>query len=433
MPVIEVDPNAERIQRERNRKLVLLSAAIVAHGRKLAKTSTQIQMTSHLGKEHLITLAEQLTKQVSNMRTAINPFSVSTFGKVNISRSLALLKNASNSFQDIISKGTRKLTSSDIEKIFDGFDSVLSDMQNVANVKLGATPEGKTLQLETRKRELEQEQNRIESEPVLAKQKQIFRGLSSLKDVRSSGKSIMELMLEKHAKLDEVEAEKKAIDSQITSLREINVTEAMMHNNLNRLLSVLKIEKAELIEKIKNSGLGKTKKFVIVTTSLVVDGKLPISRFKQFDFDVMPFSGKFILTNQKLIAIVNPNKHTPKTEETITTRGPEPKPPIQIFKYGKGKQTKPVAAKPESVKPKQKAQENQDLGKTLTNDEVLAILKARGEDFLQLVALSHGEAHYELRLKEIPNVRFLWVIDRATYQQIARGGVEITIKSAQIA
>lgn len=179
-------------------------------------------------------------------------------------------------------------------------------MQNVANVKLGATPEGKTLQLETRKRELEQEQNRIESEPVLAKQKQIFRGLSSLKDVRSSGKSIMELMLEKHAKLDEVEAEKKAIDSQITSLREINVTEAMMHNNLNRLLSVLKIEKAELIEKIKNSGLGKTKKFVIVTTSLVVDGKLPISRFKQFDFDVMPFSGKFILTNQKLIAIVNP-------------------------------------------------------------------------------------------------------------------------------
>jgi len=416
MPMIEADPNAEKVQKDRERKLVELSAALVSVSKDITDKQNFIENIDYVKNKHTaIFQLEELSKLNNKLLNIVERYETRRFGNVNLSRNTIRLVNLSSSLLDIAKK-SKRLTDDIVDDVFVKMGANLQPIIETAMAKLGITPEGRLFQLKKRRESIENKRKEIESRPILSRAKvRNFGALASMADI--SGKSILDLVNERHAELEVLENQDKNLKDEENRLKNQSLQEAIADNDINKVSQVIRGESLELISTIKNSGLGSTKSYEIIRGSVIVTGQLNPQRFRAAGFQVFQIGSQFILMDQYILAIYKRTKEEEQKYQNKITKE------IVVRNAVKDKKKSEIKSK--------KRQHPQGLGETLTTYDVLNILKARGENYIDVAGLSLNRTPYEIYHPEISNVKFIWLMRVGDFHKASQG-TEIKIRGIEL-
>ncbi len=417
MAGLEIDPNADKIAALRERKLVELSAVLLKKVRDISEAQTGVEMLplrpDPISKNKMLVRLGKLVGMAAELIEVSNQFEVKRFGDVNLVRSAAVVANLANSLLDR-ARQVKCLAEDTIYEAFDKMSEQLKPITNAASIKLGVTPQGKLLKLRTARAEIGKRLKELEATPIISKAKaRNFGDLASLAD--TSGQSIMDLVEKRYKEIDDLMAKDKALQAQEKVVSDVSLHEAIADDNIQNLSRLITGETQELIKAVNASGVGSTKPYAIIRSSVIVLGTINAQRFRDAGFPVHRIGSQWMLMDQYVLAI-SEKKDDSKLDDTVVTRSvlrkPEPK---KLDKRAALEKSKKLQDKIKSAKPVKKVVEEEPLSHNLTVDEILVTLKAKGQQWVDVAANEDGRSSKFMRVNSIKGVKFVWLMKHSDF------------------
>lgn len=408
MPMIEADPKAERIQKEREQKLVLFSASVLKRVDEIKTRISQIkQLDFQASHPQVMEKLVSLMEVGRSIEDLMKHYELKRFGDVILSSQINFIDNT---FSSLISYGKNRRFFADSD-LLEALNNVLERVNLIAETaqtKLGVTPEGRLLTIKNAREKLAAKKQEILSKPLQVNAK--VRGFRDLAETTNrAGKSIKELVEDRNDALEAIEAEDSKLIIEETRLKSMSLQESIANNNVERVSQIVRGESRDFVQQVRNSGLGSTRAYVLLKGAVIITGRLNPTSFRNAGFAVFEMSSQFILMDQIILALVRPDSSERHEKySTITVRGEK------------------------SESPKAKVKHPQGLGQNLTTQEVLNILAAKGENYIDVASASLDRmTPYELHHPEIKDITFVWLMKKSDFLKASQGN-PIKIRNVQL-
>jgi len=406
--MIEADPNADRIQKEREQKLVLFSASVLKRTEQIKSRISEIkQLDFQASHPQVMEKLASLMEVGRSVEDLMKHYELKRFGDVILSSQINFIDNT---FTSLISYGSKRrfFHESDLLESLNNVLERVNLIAETAQTKLGVTPEGRLLTIKNAREILAKKKQEILSTPLLVNAK--VRGLNALAQATNrAGKSIKDLVEDRNDALEAIEAEDSKLITEETRLKSMSLQESIANNNIERVSQIVKGESRDFVQQVKNSGLGSTRAYTLLKGAVIITGQLNPSSFRNAGFSVFQMSSQYILMDQIILALIRPNSSERHEKySTITVRGEK------------------------SESPKAKVKHPQGLGQNLTTQEVLNILAAKGENYIDVASASLDRlTPYELHHPEIKDTTFVWLMRKSDFIKASQGNA-IKIRNVQL-
>lgn len=411
MPMIEADPNAERIQKDREQKLALFAAAILKQTNTAKTLIENVKQLDFEASHQLVMEKLNLLLEVGvRMESATLHYELKRFGDVMLTTSINFIINT---FTSLISSG-RKCKFYNDNVLLETLNAVLNKLtaiEETAEAKLGVTPQGRLLTIKNARDALAAKRHDITSKPLLVSAKaRNFKEFGQSTNVY--GKSIQDLLEARNDQLDIIETEDAKLLAEETRLKSMSLHDSIAQNTIEQISRIVNGESRDLVQQVRSLGLGSTRAYSLLRGAVIITGRLNPTGFRNAGFSVFEMSGQYILLDQIILAVLlPPSEDRHKKFGSIQTRG---------------------LSDQKSKSSKQKIKHPQGLGRDLTSQEVLNILSAKGENYIDVASASLDKmTPYELFHPEIDDVAFIWLMEKPAFLKATQGNI-IKIRNVQL-
>lgn len=367
----------------------------------------------------LLAIAEQFDKDVK--------FSdLKTYGGVRLPALASFVLTASRNLLDYASN--YKSVKADTADDFLGqLAARLDVLARAIDLKLGITPQARLKEIDTQIANVDKEIAAIQAEPLRADKVNGKTKLRSLKELqkaeaRAVFASVIERMNDKNRRIDSAKMKKARLLEDRKSFENVSLTEAVADDNIQRATSVIAKESQNLKKALETAGVPNRVAFALVRGGVIVNGTLNFKAFEERRMNVIRVgeafqkggvgmgraqedarSRQFVILNQWILAIKNPDKPVVYASKKISQTSKA----IKKLKQNQGDSKGPVLLKPPP---------------DLTFATVLSIIRAKtGKQYIDVAGVSTNNSPYEMRSREIPGVRFIWLMEKSDYLAVSRG------------
>lgn len=380
--------------------------------------------------KQMVKVAEQFTKDIkfSDLKTC---------GGVRLPALASYAETATRSLVNYAG-AHRVLDPKTTDEFLGQLASRLDELAHALDKKLGITPQARIDAIEKEISKADAEIKRIEAEPLrtdVEPRKNKFRSLKDLQkaEARAVFASVIERMNDKSIRIKAVQARKSTLLEERKTFENASGVEMASDDNIQRAAHVIEKEAQNIKKQLEKAGVPNRVAFAIFRGGVIVNGTLNMKAFQSQSMNVYRIgeayqkggvgmgraqedarSRQFVLTNQWILAIKNQEKPKVLAAKSVSRTH-------QLLK--KAKRNQGVSQGPSLLRPPP----------DLTFATVLSIIKAKtGKQYIDVAGVSTNNSPYEMRSREIPGVRFIWLMEKSDYLAVSRSGNPLHVTEASM-